>query len=143
MAKLARIGGGALNVPAAVPVQDTPVLSLEKLDSLAAILPFAKLQDLLHLYLLDSEKYLALLLEARSRAALDEIGRFAHVLTGTAGNIGAEKLSAIAAALQRACRAGDADAAMKLAGELEEAAILVDGAMRQWLAEARARAFAA
>ena len=119
---------------------ETPVLNLEKLESLSAILPFEKVRNLLQLYLLDSEKYLALLKDARSRDALEEIGRFAHVLTGTAGNIGAEKLSAIAAALQRACRANDQGAALKLADEIEAAAAIVGVQMQQWIDAAQARA---
>ena len=141
LAKLARIGGAPVAAPApAAAMAETPVLSLEKLESLSAILPFAKVKNLLQLYLLDSEKYLALLKEARERDALEEIGRFAHVLTGTAGNIGAEKLSAVAAALQRACRTGDRDAALKLADEIADAAAIVRIQMQHWIAEAEVRA---
>jgi CheY-like chemotaxis protein len=139
LGKLARLGGAPVAAPAQAAVE-TPVLCLEKLESLNAILPFAKVKNLLQLYLLDSEKYLALLKEAREREALDDIGRFAHVLTGTAGNIGAEKLSAVAAALQRACRTGDRDAALKLADEIEDAATIVSVQMQHWIAEAEAHA---
>jgi signal transduction histidine kinase/FixJ family two-component response regulator len=140
LAKLARIGDAALAPAAPAPGAEAPILSLEKLESLNAILPFDKVKNLLQLYLLDSEKYLALLKEARARGELDEIGRFAHVLTGTAGNIGAEKLSAVAAALQRACRAGDRAAALKLAEEIEDAAAMVGIQMQQWIADAEAQA---
>jgi CheY-like chemotaxis protein len=118
--------------PAAAAKPDTAaVLARDKLESLADVLPPARMKSLLELYLLDAEKYLA---QLRQAAELDEIGRNAHVLAGTGGNIGAEKMSRLAHRLQQACRAGDAGLAASLVIAVDEAAAESSQAIREWIA---------
>ncbi len=109
------------------------LLDTEKLESLTAILPLAKVQDLLRLYLVDAERYMAAIATC-APTDLVGIGRNAHVLVGTAGNIGAMRMSVIARRLEHACRAQESETAASLIEALRALEIETASTMRLWIA---------
>ncbi|MDR5729981.1 MAG: response regulator [Terriglobia bacterium] len=86
---------------------DVPIFDLDKLKSLEAILPAPNVRDLLCLFLTDTEIWISRIRKQSSAGDLNELARSAHVIVGTAGNLGAMKMSDLAHRLEAACRAGD------------------------------------
>jgi signal transduction histidine kinase/CheY-like chemotaxis protein len=110
-----------------------PALDLDKLASLLAVLPMTAVRDLLRLYILDTDNHLALMQEAKSGGDLDAIARASHVIISTAGNMGAEQVSALARLVTDACREGNVDAAERLVDELVTASVVTSDTIRSWL----------
>lgn len=112
-----------------------PVLGLDKLASLQAVLPMASVRDLLRLYMLDTDKHLAHIRERKPYGDLDAIGRSSHVIIGTAGNVGAGQVSALARTLNDACKDGDVEAVNRLIDELAAASVTTSDRIHTWLEE--------
>lgn len=118
-------------------IDDLPLLDLEKLDSLAAMLPAPDVRDLLRLFMLDTDKHIADMREQNAGGNLDGVGRNAHVIVSTAGNMGASQLYALARALDAACRAGDDTSMSYLVGELTAVNVRTADAIRGWMDQSR------
>jgi chemotaxis protein histidine kinase CheA len=66
-------------------------------------------------------------------ADLNAIGRNAHVITGTAGNIGAMLVSHLARLLNDACEDGNPSDINRFVDELMAANVLTSDAIHNWL----------
>ena len=109
-------------------------LDVASLENLLSVLSMSDLRELLDLYLSDTEERIATIREANGRADLEGMMAAAHVIVGTAGEIGARRESAAARLLEKACRAGDLDAAHRLMDTLFSAHDAASRAVRGWLA---------
>jgi signal transduction histidine kinase/DNA-binding response OmpR family regulator/HPt (histidine-containing phosphotransfer) domain-containing protein len=145
--KLDRI---AENAPVAAPEPETQVadpvesepelLAREKLEELESVLPFAKLADFIRLYLIDVELHLNNIAEAQARNDFETIGREAHMLVSTSGNLGAMHASAAARRLEQACRSGAGGETYPLIAALRETCTVSSAALAAWRDERRASA---
>ncbi|MBU6297012.1 MAG: response regulator [Alphaproteobacteria bacterium] len=120
------------------PAANIPGLNLDKLASLQDALPMSSVRDLLRLYMLDTDKHLALIRERKPDGDLGAIERSSHVIIGTAGNVGAERVSVLARQLNTACREGNAEAADRLIDELMAAGVETSDAIHNWLEDTAA-----
>ena len=135
LAKLAALSEGAEPEAEAEPVRATgsAVLETPVLDALARALPAAKVAALIRLYREQAGAALARI-EARIRDAdLSGLRREAHDLAGSAGNVGALRVTGIARAVEEACMAADGELAARLVGDLRRAAADADHAILRWL----------
>ncbi len=123
--------------PAASGEDASSALDFDKLRLLDSALPAGGLESFLALFFADIEVQLAELGHAREAGDNEAIGRVAHNLVSTAGNVAALKTSTIARQLQQACRSGDRESRDRLLGQLTESAAIAVSALRHWL-EARA-----
>jgi HPt (histidine-containing phosphotransfer) domain-containing protein len=124
--------GGA---PADAPSSEIE-LDLARLDVLGSLLPLEKVRELLTMYLLHTNERIAQVRALSAGEDLEALGREAHTLIGTSGNIGALRIFGLASALEVACRAAERATARNLAVELVEAAASSRAAITAWL-EAR------
>jgi signal transduction histidine kinase/DNA-binding response OmpR family regulator len=104
-----------------------------KLESLQDILRAGGVRDLLLLYMLDADNHLALIRKQSANADLGGVARNAHVMIGTAGNMGAARVCALAEALNAACLAQDEKTVNRLVDELTAANVATSDAIRAWL----------
>ncbi|MEA2736895.1 MAG: hypothetical protein QOH05_202, partial [Acetobacteraceae bacterium] len=142
--KLARLGAPADSAPTAAtePVAAQhdhygPVFDLARLEALAGFLQPEPLRDFARLYLehsVDCASRIAALAAAGDFGAL---GREAHQLVGSAGNVGALRTRRLAEALAAAAKAGDESACRRLAALLPPATERAAGWLRAWLADPR------
>ena len=109
-------------------------LDVASLENLLSVLSMPDLRELLELYLSDTEERIAVIREANSRDDLVGIATGAHVIVGTAGEIGARRESAAARLLEKTCRAGDLNTARRLVDGLFAAHDAASRAVREWLA---------
>jgi PAS domain S-box-containing protein len=108
-------------------------LDTASLDALEAALPVEKLRDLVRMYLGHLDESIAQI-EALSRQAdLSGLARAAHTIVGTAGNVGAARVSALAREIEKAALADDHGAVLRLAGALNKAFDAAARALREWL----------
>jgi signal transduction histidine kinase/DNA-binding response OmpR family regulator len=119
-----------------------PLLDIEKLQSLAKVLPISDVRDLLLLYMLDSDKYVDCIREQLGKRDLGGIGRNVHVIVGTAGNMGAAKVCALAGTLDVMCRTGQDSAVDFLVDKLIAAHVETADAIRKWLEQVGSGALA-
>ena len=84
-----------------------PMLDLDTIGALEAVLPQAKLHALLLLFVKDAEEILASIDRSIAGDDLGSLSRDAHALVGSAGNMGALQVSKLARNLEHACRAPD------------------------------------
>ena len=96
--------------------------------------------DLLLLYMLDTDNHLALIRQQRLSGDRDGIARNAHVIASTAGNVGAEKVCALARALEGACRTEDDETVSRQVDALMAASVMTSDAIRAWLKDGVASA---
>jgi signal transduction histidine kinase/DNA-binding response OmpR family regulator len=121
--------------PAALTIEEgLPDLDLASLENLLSVLSISDLRELLELYLSDTENRIAMIREAVGHDDLAGIADGAHVIVGTAGEVGAKRESAVARLLEQACRAGDVNAAYPLVDELFSAHDAASRAVHHWLA---------
>jgi HPt (histidine-containing phosphotransfer) domain-containing protein len=112
---------------------DLPLIDFEKLASLEAVLPASSVRDLVRLYLVDADQQIALIRDCRTTDGLEGIAQGAHVITSTAGNVGAARVSSLARQLNDACRTKDAVAVARLIEDLVVADAATSEAIRVWL----------
>ncbi|MBA2587279.1 MAG: Hpt domain-containing protein [Alphaproteobacteria bacterium] len=85
--------------------------------------------------MLDSDKYMMRIREQHAKSDLEEMSRKVHVIVGTAGNMGAAKVCALARALDAECKQ-DPDGSMDiLVEELVAAHVETADAIRSWIAQ--------
>jgi HPt (histidine-containing phosphotransfer) domain-containing protein len=97
---------------------EAPIFDKERLVQLELRMPADSLAEFLDLWLSSTAERLANVARLAESGNLDEMSREAHDLVSTAGAIGADRLAALARALDGVCRAGQAEAAAALAHEL-------------------------
>ncbi len=113
MRELDAIAGRAAPKPADEPVAvpepvvSPAVLETGRLDELCAVLPPVVLHDLLLATIADVGASLAAIEKAHGTRDRAVMAQDAHVVVGTAGNIGAASVSALARALEQECRRPD------------------------------------
>jgi signal transduction histidine kinase/DNA-binding response OmpR family regulator len=135
MSKLASLAGGGAATGDSDNLPEPPLLDVTKLAELQAIIPFAKLKELITLYLVDAELNLEQIVQHQERGDYDAVSKQAHTIVGTAGNMGAIRTSAAARRLETACRSGDHSGASTLIGELTASCNASSQAMTVWLEE--------
>jgi PAS domain S-box-containing protein len=117
---------------AALPPQRPP-LDLEQLRGLVEVLPPEGLREFIGMYLDQVDETLGRIGALAARGDLPALGREAHAIISTAGNVGAAEMSALARALEDACRAGNRAAAAELTRRVIAASATASTALRQWL----------
>jgi signal transduction histidine kinase/CheY-like chemotaxis protein/HPt (histidine-containing phosphotransfer) domain-containing protein len=116
----------------AAPEHEQP-LDPERLNSLEDVMSPDYVHGFVEDYLRAAQGELAALSEAAGRADLAAIGRTAHIMVSTAGNVGAMQVSNLARALEAACRGGDQTAIERPLAELKNAAGAAAADLRLWL----------
>jgi signal transduction histidine kinase/DNA-binding response OmpR family regulator/HPt (histidine-containing phosphotransfer) domain-containing protein len=111
-----------------------PVLDLEKLAELETLITPAKLENLISLYLIDIDLNFARIGKYQADDDFDGVSRQAHMIVGTAGNMGAMRTSAAGRRLEETCQSADSEDINRLIGELDEACRSSAQALRSWLA---------
>jgi two-component system sensor histidine kinase/response regulator len=109
------------------------ILDLEKLAALKAILPIKSVCELLQLFIVDTDNHVGFIVDRSAAGDLDGVARNAHVIIGTAGNIGAVQVSALAQQLVGACQANDGREVSALVERLVAANRTAIGAVRDWI----------
>jgi HPt (histidine-containing phosphotransfer) domain-containing protein len=99
-------------------VVDSSVLDLTRLQE-AFEDDVAGIADLLDMALGTGAKHTKALIDAIAARDLTLVGRAAHGIKGSASNIGAPKVTAVALAIEERARSADWDAINKLAADLE------------------------
>ena len=112
---------------------DLSVLDNARLEDLCAALPLRKVAELIELYLNDAESHLTKIVEARARRDFAAVGREAHMIVSTSGNLGAMKASSAARSLEEACRSGESSRSYQLISALNEACEASSRELRKWL----------
>jgi signal transduction histidine kinase/DNA-binding response OmpR family regulator/HPt (histidine-containing phosphotransfer) domain-containing protein len=106
-----------------------------RLEMIAEVMSGETLGEFLNVFLLSTAERISQIHGLVDRDDLDEIGREAHTLLGTAGNFGALHLSKLAVELRAAYDAGDYDHARRVAAELTPAFNATSAAVHAWLNE--------
>ena len=117
-------------------VDGPAVFDLEKLATLEAALPIKSVCDLLRLFLIDTDNHVGYIRERIAADDVDGVGRNAHVIVGTAGNLGAAKLSALAQELVGACHADKRGEIASIIEKLVTANREASSAVQSWLEKA-------
>jgi signal transduction histidine kinase/DNA-binding response OmpR family regulator/HPt (histidine-containing phosphotransfer) domain-containing protein len=109
--------------PAAQTVLDdaAPVLDDETLTGLAAVIGDEGLDSMLALFSHDARSNLDAITQSLADGKLDVVAEFAHMLISSAGNLGAQRVSVLARALETVAKNGDAGAAKADRERLEAA----------------------
>nr|WP_286208721.1 response regulator [Azospirillum sp. A1-3] len=111
-------GGGQAPAPPQPPSEPEPAtVNAEKIDELRDALGGDGFALLLETFFSDSPQHLDLLRAAIARGDCAGIEREAHILKGSAANVGFDRLAATAHHLVAAARSGDLDALTATAGE--------------------------
>ena len=135
LAKLDRLADGGLPPAETVCGRQHPVLPVLdpcNLEELAAALPLANLTSLITLYLHDTEGQLSEIGACVKAGDLAGIGRQAHMLVSSAGNMGAMQTSALARDLEHFCGAGNPDGLNTLLDELRQSIAQSSAALQAW-----------
>jgi len=109
-----------------------PLLDLRKLTDLEDALPFGALKDFVSLYFVDLEQHLASIAELSAKNDFGNVSRQAHIIIGTAGNLGAMRTSAIAQRLETACQSVGQERSRQLVGELVASCESSSAALKAW-----------
>jgi len=109
-----------------------PVLDTSNLQELGAALPWENLFGLISLFLADAENQLAEIAKLQNSGDIAGIGRQAHMLVSTAGNMGALETSARAREVEHLCRSGNRDGLDASIVDLREACARASAAIRSW-----------
>jgi HPt (histidine-containing phosphotransfer) domain-containing protein len=112
------------------------ILDLEKLAALEAILPIKSVCELLRLFIANTDNHVGFIRDRSDAGDLDGVARNAHVIVGTAGNIGAVQVSALARQLVGACQANVGREVSALVERLAAANRTAIGAVRGWIENA-------
>ena len=136
LAKLVALAGEAAPEPQppAAPASGA-VLDTAMLDALARALPAAKVSGLLHLYLEQAGHALMRIESHASGGDFPRLAREAHDLAGSAGNVGAVRVTELARALEGASAEADREGVAGLLGGLRKAMTEANQALRRRLAD--------
>ena len=112
-----------------------PALDVAVFAELSAALPHGKMQELVGLFVCESDFYMTEIAARRAEGDLDSVARLARNIVGIAGNLGAARASALARQLERACRAKDKADSYRLISEMSQACRDAGEEMKVWLAQ--------
>ena len=152
-ALFAILAGISAKLPAVAPAQTEPMpsthgattstdpaagdgallLDPEKLAGLEDALSPSGARDFLVVYLADAQSHLDIINKSDAQTDMDVIGREAHVIVSTAGNVGAMQVSALARKLSIACKNNNGPSAARLASALNVAHEAACDAISAWL----------
>jgi signal transduction histidine kinase/DNA-binding response OmpR family regulator len=113
--------------------EGSAALDLNRLEMLKAQLKPQALREILETYLGGVDERNALIGQYAARRDPGALKREAHMLIGAAGNIGLNRVTEVAAALEEACSTEFSKAAARLAGELQKSLAQSALALRSWL----------
>jgi CheY-like chemotaxis protein len=131
-----RARGPSVEPPAKGQVPANPILvDSARLEMIAEVMPGETLGEFLEVFLVSTAERISQIRGLVDRNDLEEIGREAHTLLGTAGNFGALHLSKLAVELGSACDAGNRCVARRVAGKLTDAFNATSAAALAWLNE--------
>ncbi len=102
---------------------------------LSAALPYGKIQELVGLFVCETDFYMTEIAARRAEGDLDGVARLARNIVGVAGNLGAARASSLARELERACRSRDKAGSYRLISEMSQACRDGGEEMRVWLAQ--------
>jgi CheY-like chemotaxis protein/HPt (histidine-containing phosphotransfer) domain-containing protein len=119
--------------PAAPPATLDAVFDTGTIASLEKYLPASSVRELLAMFVDQIDSQIEPIRQAAAERDLEALGREAHSLAGSAGNIGAARLSQLARELDAACKTGDENAAIDQSHRVAAAATAASGAVRAWL----------
>jgi two-component system sensor histidine kinase/response regulator len=119
--------------PSPAAIAGTASLDLAKLAALEELFEGDDLREYVTMFLVNTEERLVHLREASERADLPAMAREAHKLVGTAGSVGAMRVHELAVAVEAAAKAGEGDAAHRLASDLAEASATASASLAAWL----------
>jgi signal transduction histidine kinase/DNA-binding response OmpR family regulator len=128
-----RAEAAAEMIPGATELASEPAIDPARLEMISEVMAGEPVREFFEVFLASTSERIAEIGALADRDELEQIGREAHTLFGTAGNFGAMRLSRLAQRLRDACDAGDRDRACHLAGELGEAMSATAAALRRWL----------
>jgi signal transduction histidine kinase/CheY-like chemotaxis protein len=125
LAVVSRFMGGELwldeEAPACESSHDVPDVNPTKLDALAAVLPAARIDEMLSVYLANSRSRLDRMQSLADGQDYAGIAREAHDLKSTSGTFGATRVQMLTEQLERACQAEDDAEVPRLLGEIASA----------------------
>jgi len=104
-----------------------------KLDALENMMAPEDMREFLQLYLTQADQRVSRILSLAAAGDLGSAAREAHTLVGTAGNVGARRVSELARSIEEACKKGDETRAGRFVGELGEAASVTSVELQSWL----------
>jgi PAS domain S-box-containing protein len=137
--KLAELQGQTpAGTPQAVECELPAVFDPSRLDTLAAYILPGEVCRFMTLFLDQLADNVARMQALPAEGDLGLLGREAHTLVGTAGNVGAMLLSDLARDIEIACRSGNAEAAARHCSGLADAAKAMAAAGHEWLAAKQA-----
>jgi signal transduction histidine kinase/DNA-binding response OmpR family regulator/HPt (histidine-containing phosphotransfer) domain-containing protein len=117
------------------PIANRPIIDAARLEMIAGVMPGERLRDFLEMFLADAGARIGHICGLAAEGDLEELGREAHTLTGTAGNLGALEVSHLAAKLKAVGPESDPSAVHRLADKLTEALVDTAAAIHAWLDE--------
>ena len=109
------------------------ILDLGKFAMLETTLPIKSVCELLRLFIVDTDNHVGFIRNRSAAGDLDGVARNAHVIIGTAANIGAVRVSALAQQLVSACQTNDGREVSALVERLVAANRTAIGAVRGWI----------
>ncbi len=116
-----------------VPAPTAEPVDIHKLEELAQYLPIRGIVDLVTLFIAEASNHAMRIKNYLAADDLQNIGREAHILVSTAGNIGAMTLSATARRVELACRARSLDNFGGLVAELDRDISAAIAAFTVWV----------
>ncbi len=122
--------------PRAAPMPAAPspgAIDRDCLGKLQSLFPAPDIHEFLNSYLTSIEERMGNIARHAAAGELGALAREAHTIVGVAGNVGATRVSELAAAIERACSAGDGAAATGLAQDVREASNIASAELRTWL----------
>jgi len=102
---------------------------------LSAALPYGKMQELVGLFVCETDFYMTEIAARRAEGDLDSVARLARNIVSIASNLGAARASSLARQLERACRSRDKAGSYRLISEMSQACQDGGEEMRVWLAQ--------
>jgi PAS domain S-box-containing protein len=111
------------------------IFDTDAIASLEKYLPASSIEELLAMFIDQIAGQIEPIRRAAAERNLDLLAREAHSLAGSAGNIGAGRLSQLARALEAACKMPDPGAATEQSHRVIAAATAAATAVRAWLDE--------
>jgi signal transduction histidine kinase/DNA-binding response OmpR family regulator/HPt (histidine-containing phosphotransfer) domain-containing protein len=121
-------------VPPTSPRAATAMIDPTRLEMIAEVMPDGGLAEFFELFQVSTAERLAHI-RGLADQDLEEIGREAHTLLGTAGHFGAGQMANLAAELRAACDAGNPGLARRIVSDLAETFERTAAAVQVWLKE--------
>jgi PAS domain S-box-containing protein len=110
-----------------------PILDRGRLKILEALMPRESMRDFLEMYFDQMGKGIESVVKLERGGEFKAMAREAHIMVSVAGNVGAARVSALAAALEQACSAGNGADAKPIIAALIEATEVAAPILHDWL----------